>query len=108
MCLGIPGRIVAIVDEPAMLATVDVGGVRRTVDVVCVAAPDRPLSDLLDAWVIVHVGFAMSVIDEEEAAATLKVLAEIGEAEAEMEAIRLGSVEMEAPPAAAGLAGRAL
>ncbi|PZQ82784.1 MAG: hydrogenase formation protein HypC [Ancylobacter novellus] len=94
MCLGIPGRIVAIVDEEAMLATVDVSGVRRAVDVVCVAAPGRPLSDLVGAWVVVHVGFAMSLIDEEEAAATLKVLAEIGEAEAEIEAIRTGSVAL--------------
>ncbi|MQT15354.1 HypC/HybG/HupF family hydrogenase formation chaperone [Segnochrobactrum spirostomi] len=98
MCLGIPGRIVAIVDEAAMLATVDVSGVRRTVDVVCVAAPGHPLAELVGAWVLVHVGFAMSVIDEEEAAATLKVLAEIGEAQAEIEAIRTGSVEL---PAAA-------
>lgn len=96
MCLGIPGRIVAIVDEAAMLATVDVSGVRRTVDVVCVAAPGRPLAELVGAWVLVHVGFAMSVIDEDEAAATLKVLAEIGEAQAEIEAIRTGSVELPA------------
>ncbi|MGA0562808.1 HypC/HybG/HupF family hydrogenase formation chaperone [Ancylobacter sp. VNQ12] len=94
MCLGIPGRIVAIVDEDAMLATVDVSGVRRAVDVVCVATPGRPLADLVGAWVVVHVGFAMSLIDEEEAAATLKVLAEIGEAEAEIEAIRSGSVDL--------------
>lgn len=93
MCLGIPGRIVAIVDEEAMLASVDVSGVRRTVDVVCVAEPGRPLAELIGAWVLVHVGFAMSVIDEEEAAATLKVLTEIGEAEGEIEAIRSGSVE---------------
>ncbi|WP_454915102.1 HypC/HybG/HupF family hydrogenase formation chaperone [Xanthobacter sediminis] len=94
MCLGIPGRIVAIADEDAMLCVVDVSGVRRTVDVVCVAPPGQPLSALVGAWVLVHVGFAMSVIDEEEAAATLKVLAEIGEAEAEMEALATGSVEL--------------
>jgi len=93
MCLGIPGRIVGIVDEEAMLATVDVSGVRRSVDVVCVAPPDGPLADLVGAWVLVHVGFAMSLIDEEEAAATLKVLAEIGEADAEIEAIRASGAE---------------
>ncbi|WP_018391460.1 HypC/HybG/HupF family hydrogenase formation chaperone [Ancylobacter sp. FA202] len=98
MCLGIPGRIVAIVDEDAMLATVDVSGVRRAVDVVCVATPGRPLADLVGAWVVVHVGFAMSLIDEEEAAATLRVLAEIGEAEAELEAIRTGSVDLPSSP----------
>lgn len=93
MCLGIPGRIVAIVDEDAMLASVEVSGVRRTVDVVCVAEPGNSLDALIGAWVLVHVGFAMSVIDEDEAAATLKVLTEIGEAEGEIEAIRNGSVE---------------
>lgn len=94
MCLGIPGRIVAIADAEAMLAVVDVSGVRRTVDVVCVAEPGALLDDLIGAWVLVHVGFAMSRIDEEEAAATLKVLSEIGEAEAEIDAMRTGSVEL--------------
>jgi len=104
MCLGIPGRIVAIVDEAAMLATVDVAGVRRTVDVVCVAVPGEGLAALVGAWVLVHVGFAMSVIDEAEAAATLRVLAEIGEAEAEIAAMREGSVEpFAAPPSRNGL-----
>ncbi|MFG1350873.1 HypC/HybG/HupF family hydrogenase formation chaperone [Xanthobacter autotrophicus] len=94
MCLGIPGQIVAVADEDAMLCVVDVSGVRRSVDVVCVAEPGAPLSDLVGAWVLVHVGFAMSRIDEEEAAATLKVLTEIGEAAAEMEALTKGSVEL--------------
>lgn len=94
MCLGIPGQIVAVADADAMLCVVDVSGVRRTVDVVCVAEPGAPLSDLIGAWVLVHVGFAMSRIDEEEAAATLKVLTEIGEAAAEMEALTKGSVDL--------------
>ena len=68
MCLGIPGRIVAIADEDAMLAVVDVSGVRRTVDVVCVAQECEPLEALIGVWVLVHVGFAMSRIDEAEAA----------------------------------------
>lgn len=92
MCLGIPGRIVAITDADKMLAMVDVSGVRRSVDVVCVAEPGEPLEALIGVWVLVHVGFAMSRIDEEEAASTLKVLAEIGELEGEMEAIRTGSI----------------
>lgn len=99
MCLGIPGRIVAVADEDAMLCTVDVSGVRRAVDVVCVAEPGQPLAELVGSWVLVHVGFAMSIIDEEEAAATLKVLAEIGEAEAEMEALRLDPHAITAPNA---------
>ena len=99
MCLGIPGRIVAVADEDAMLCTVDVSGVRRAVDVVCVAEPGQPLCELVGSWVLVHVGFAMSIIDEEEAAATLKVLSEIGEAEAEMEALRLDPHATAAPNA---------
>jgi len=86
MCLGIPGRIVAIADADALLATVDVSGVRRDVDVTCVAEPGAPLEDLLGRWTLVHVGFAMSLIDEEEAKATLAILAEIGEADAEIAA----------------------
>lgn len=97
MCLGIPGRIVAITDPDKMLAVVDVSGVRRSVDVVCVAEPGQPLEALIGVWVLVHVGFAMSRIDEAEAAATLKVLAEIGELDGEMDAIRTGSVDALAP-----------
>ena len=99
MCLGIPGRIVAIADEAAMLAVVDVSGVRRTVDVVCVAQEGEPLEALIGVWVLVHVGFAMSRIDEAEAAATLKVLTEIGEAQAEMDALTNGSIDLIATPA---------
>ncbi|GLI20487.1 hydrogenase expression/formation protein HypC [Xanthobacter flavus] len=98
MCLGIPGQIVAVADAEAMLCVVDVSGVRRTVDVVCVAEPGAPLDDLVGAWVLVHVGFAMSRIDEEEAATTLKVLSEIGEAAVEMEALTQGSVELLSTP----------
>ena len=88
MCLGIPGQIIAITDEAAMLAQVNVSGVRRIVDVACVAPPGRPLADLVGAWVLVHVGFAMSVIDAAEAANTLRLLAEIGELAGEMDALR--------------------
>ena len=87
-----------VADAEAMLCVVDVSGVRRTVDVVCVAEPGAPLDDLVGAWVLVHVGFAMSRIDEEEAAATLKVLSEIGEAAVEMEALTQGSVELLSTP----------
>lgn len=99
MCLGIPGQIVGVADAAAMLMTVDVCGVRRSVDVVCIADPDRPIEALVGAWVLVHVGFAMSVVDEAEAAATLRVLSEIGEAAGELAAIRDGSVDL--PPASA-------
>ncbi len=88
MCLGIPGRITAIVDEQAMLAEVDVSGVRRQVDVLCVAEQGQPLASLVGAWVLVHVGFAMSRIDEAEALQTLRVLASMDELAGELDAMR--------------------
>ncbi len=76
MCLGIPGRVVEFVDATRHLAKVDVGGVRRTVNVGLV------LPDGLEAgdWVLIHVGFALSKIDEEEARRTTAFLQELGDA----------------------------
>ncbi|HHF4334880.1 hydrogenase maturation factor HybG [Haemophilus influenzae] len=64
MCLGVPGQIVKIDENYLQLATVDVCGVQREVNIslVCTGNP----ADLLGKWVLVHVGFAMSVIDEDE------------------------------------------
>ena len=90
MCLGIPGRIVTIDDPARQLATVDIGGVRRSVNLACVVDDDHPIASCVGDWVLVHVGFAMSRIDEREAAATLALLAELGEAQAEMEAMARG------------------
>ena len=76
MCLGIPGRIVAITDAANCLAKVDVSGVQRTISV-------RLLADHLpepDEWVLVHVGFAMATIDEKEALLTLAAVQQLGEA----------------------------
>ena len=89
MCLGIPGRIVAIDDAEMKLATVDVSGVKRQINVACIVSDDHPVEACVGDWVLVHVGFAMSRIDEAEAAETLKVLTELGEAQAELEAMRL-------------------
>jgi hydrogenase expression/formation protein HypC len=89
MCLGIPGRIVKIDDAANMLAIVDVGGVRRKVNITCVVDEDHPLSSCVGDWVLIHVGFAMSRLDEAEAAETLRILTELGEAQAELEAMRL-------------------
>ena len=86
MCLGIPGRIVEIADEEKKLATVDVSGVRRTVNVACIA--DGPLENLVGTWALIHVGFAMSRINEEEAARTIEVLKMLGEAQDEIDAMR--------------------
>ncbi len=87
MCLGIPGRIVAIHDEEKKLGVVDVGGVRRVTNLACVLAGEHP-RELIDAWVLVHVGFAMSRIDPEEAERTMQLLEEMGEVQQELEAMR--------------------
>ncbi len=87
MCLGIPGQIVAISDAERKLATVDVSGVKREVSVACIIG-DRPIEDCIGEWVLIHVGFAMSVIDEAQAAETLRILIELGEAQQEIAAMR--------------------
>lgn len=79
MCLGIPGQVVEIVDAQEHLGVVDVGGVRREVNLLCVVDDDHPLEACVGDWVLVHVGFAMSRIDEDEAQRTLELLAELGE-----------------------------
>lgn len=88
MCLGIPGQIIEVIDADARVAFADFGGVRRRVNLMCVLDQGARAEDLLGAWVLVHVGFAMSVIDEREAAETLALLAEIGELQAEVEAMQ--------------------
>jgi hydrogenase expression/formation protein HypC len=87
MCLGIPGRIISIIDPAEALAMVDVAGVRRPVNVSFVL-DDRPAEACVGEWVLVHVGFAMSRIDAAEAARTLALLEELGEMQAEVRAMQ--------------------
>ncbi|HWD64809.1 MAG TPA: HypC/HybG/HupF family hydrogenase formation chaperone [Solirubrobacteraceae bacterium] len=92
MCLAIPGQVVEVVDEPNRLAKVDVAGVRRTVNV-----------GLLDGevggvgpgdWVLIHVGFAISKVDEEEARATHDLLVRMGaDYEQELEELKASVIE---------------
>ncbi len=89
MCLGIPGRIVKIDDVAKKLATVDVSGIKRQVNIACIVSEEHPVNSCVGDWVLVHVGFAMSRIDEAEVAQTMKILTELGEAQAELEAMRL-------------------
>lgn len=89
MCLGIPGQIVKIDDAMRKLATVDVAGVRRQINIACIVDDTHPVEACIGDWVLVHVGFAMSRIDEREVEATMKILADLGEAQAELEAMRL-------------------
>lgn len=91
MCLAIPGQVVEMVDESNRIATVDVAGVHRNVSV-----------HLLDDeggvspgdWVLIHVGFALSKVDEQEAKATLALLERMGsEYETELEEFRGSAIE---------------
>ncbi len=93
MCLGIPGRIVAVTDAARQMAMAEVSGVRREVNVACVAG--GPLEELVGKWALIHVGFAMSLIDEDEAAATLDALRELGEAQEALEAMAAGDAALE-------------
>jgi hydrogenase expression/formation protein HypC len=92
VCLAIPGQILEITDEPNRLARVDVVGVRRTVNIGLLdvdGASVRP-----GDWVLIHVGFALSRIDEEEAAATRRLLERMGaEYEQELEELKASAIE---------------
>ena len=93
MCLGIPGRIVAITDEGRQMALADVSGVKREVSVACVV--EGPLERLVGQWALIHVGFAMALIDEDEAAKTLEALRDLGEAQETLEQMRAGDAALE-------------
>ena len=77
MCLGIPGQILEINDLEQKLAIVDIGGVRRPVNIACIVDDDHPIETCVGDWVLVHVGFAMNRIDPEEAQLTLDLLEEM-------------------------------
>jgi hydrogenase expression/formation protein HypC len=76
MCLGIPGQIVEFVDDANHIAKVNVSGVKRNINIALV----RPDGIGLGDWVLIHVGFAMSKIDEREAQETLDLLHQLGAA----------------------------
>jgi hydrogenase expression/formation protein HypC len=90
MCLGIPGEIVELVADQPDLAKVDVSGVRRMINI-GLLADDPPVPG---EWVLIHVGFALSKIDEDEAAAALEFLQGIGQAyEDELAALQESMIE---------------
>jgi hydrogenase expression/formation protein HypC len=92
MCLGIPGRLVEIIDADNQRVIADVDGVRREISVALlgIREDDGQVTSSIDVsgedavgiddWVLIHVGFAMSKIDEHEAAETLKALRAYGDA----------------------------
>jgi hydrogenase expression/formation protein HypC len=91
MCLAIPGCIVEIVDESRRLAKVDVAGVQRTVNIGLFEG-DEAIEP--GDWVLIHVGFAISKIDEDEARATRELLEGMGaEYEQELSELRASAIE---------------
>ena len=84
MCLAIPGKIVEFSKEQPLLAKVDVAGVKRAINIGLLA--DQPLEE--GDWVLIHVGFAMSKISEEDARDQLTMLAALGEEQAAMDEVR--------------------
>jgi len=93
MCLAIPGQVVEIVDAGNQLATVDVVGVRRTINV-ALLADDGGGGVSPGDWVLIHVGFAISKVDEDEAQATLHLLERMGaEYEHELEELKASVIE---------------
>ncbi len=94
MCVCVPARIVSITDAANRLAMVSVGGARREVNISCIVDEDHPVDACVGDWVLIHVGFAMSRIDEAEAAKTLDLLRQLGAIEGELETLHANT----APP----------
>ena len=90
MCLGIPGEVVEVLTDRPDLAMVDVSGVRRAINIgLLTEEPPKP-----GEWVLVHVGFALSKIDEVEAKSALDFLESLGQAYAdELDALRDSRIE---------------
>ena len=84
MCLAIPGKIVALLEEDRNLAVIDVLGVRRRIDLGLLSDDPPGRGD----WVLIHVGFAMSKISEVDALDQLRMLTELGESESAMEEVQ--------------------
>ncbi len=92
MCLAIPGQIVEVVDESNRLAQVDVAGVRRNVNIGLLDEDGTGVGP--GDWVLIHVGFAMSKVDEAEAEATTRMLEGMGaDYEAELEELKASVIE---------------
>jgi len=97
MCLAIPGRIVDLVPGQEFLGTVEVAGVRRKVDLRLLEADPPKTGD----WVLIHVGFAMTKISEQDALEQMQMLHMLGEAEQAMQEVRGYGLDEGADPSAA-------
>ncbi len=91
MCLGLPGQLVVLDPDQPHAAVVEIDGVRRQINVELVAGDEGGIA--VGDWVLVHVGFAMARIDEDEAASTLAFMKELGLVyDEEIEQLRDGTV----------------
>jgi hydrogenase expression/formation protein HypC len=92
VCLAIPGQVVEIVDAENRLATVEVAGVRRKVNIGLLDGEDGGVGP--GDWVLIHVGFAIAQVDEEEARATRDLLVRMGaDYEQELEDLKASMIE---------------
>lgn len=92
MCLAIPGRVLEVTDPVNRIASVEVAGVRRHVNVGLLDNEHPPVTP--GDWVLIHVGFALSRVDEEEARLTLELLERMGrEYEDELAELRASAIE---------------
>ncbi len=90
MCLGIPGEVIEILPDRPDLAKVDVSGVKRAINIGLLENEQVEAGD----WVLIHVGFAMSKIDEDEAKAALEFLEGVGQAyQDELDALRESRID---------------
>ncbi|WP_026375131.1 HypC/HybG/HupF family hydrogenase formation chaperone [Aestuariibacter salexigens] len=83
MCLGIPAQIVSVDEHNAHQAMVDIAGVTRQVNIACVLSDVEHPRQLIGTWVLLHVGFAMSRINESEALHTLQLLEQFSDTDFE-------------------------
>jgi hydrogenase expression/formation protein HypC len=90
MCLGIPGQVIEVVDREGGLAKVDISGVRREISVALVDEPSAPVEP--GDGVLIHVGFALARIDEDEARETLELLQRGADLQRELDELRQGTV----------------
>ncbi|MEE4411674.1 MULTISPECIES: HypC/HybG/HupF family hydrogenase formation chaperone [unclassified Serratia (in: enterobacteria)] len=84
MCIGIPGRVVALDPRQPQHVWAEVCGARREINIALVCQAGQPREALLGCWVLIHVGFALSRLDEREAAEMLVALQAMGEVESDV------------------------
>lgn len=84
MCIGTPAQLIALDDNQPDIGIIAVGGTRREVDLSLIGSCDENGQSRLGQWVLVHVGFAMSVLDEQQAKETLATLEQMSELESDV------------------------